>query len=206
MSHNSHQVITDSPSGDASAWNIANVLTVVRLAFVPLFADLLMQSQHNKNSAYLAAYVFIIASATDLADGVVARRFNLVTNFGKIADPIADKALTGTAFIGLSMLDRVSWFITAAILFREIGITLLRLRLMKREVMPASRGGKIKTVSHIVAIVFLVLPLPESYASVGTALVWGALILTLGTGVDYLMRAYRIHQASRSLPVGAHHE
>ncbi len=183
-------------SQDASAWNLANVLTIVRLALVPLFADLLMQSQNDRDSAYQAAYVFILASATDLADGVIARKFNLVTNFGKIADPIADKALIGTALIGLSMMNQVPWFITVAILVREIGITLIRLRLIRRAVIPASRGGKVKTVSQIIAITLVIIPLPHVVSFVVTASLWFALVMTLATGVDYLMRAATIVKSS----------
>lgn len=185
-------------SAQVSAWNLANLLTVVRLALVPLFADLLMQSRTQPSAAYQAAYVFILASATDLADGVIARRFNLVTNFGKIADPIADKALIGTALIGLSIMGEIPWLITGAILIREVGITLLRLRLIRRAVIPASRGGKVKTVSQIIAITLVILPVPDRFDSFVTLTLWLALILTLATGVDYVARAISLIRSPAS--------
>ena len=107
--------------------------------------------------------VFAVASVTDRLDGDLARRRSLVTDFGKIADPIADKALTGAALIGLSALDELPWWVTVVILVRELGITLLRFWVIRHGVIPASRGGKLKTLLQTVAIGLYVLPLPAGW-------------------------------------------
>ena len=186
------------PVGSPSIVNVPNGLTILRMLLVPLFAWLLLREGGGDTSSRMwSALVFAIASATDLIDGEIARRRHLVTSFGKVADPIADKALTGTALVGLSYLGELPWWITVVILAREIGVTVLRFWVIRHGVIPASRGGKAKTAAQILAILLYLLPLP-------TWLVWTrivamsiALILTVATGVDYAVRAGRLRRASR---------
>jgi len=134
-----------------------------------------------------------VASVTDLLDGELARRLGLITDFGKIADPIADKALTGSALITLSYLGELAWWVTAVIVVREVAVTGLRFWVIRRGVIAASRGGKIKTMLQIVAISLYVLPL---HLSLAREIVMGlAVAVTLGTGVDYVARAIRLRRA-----------
>ena len=129
-----------------SNWNVANALTALRLALVPVFGWLLLGEPGGSTGGRLvAAAVFVVAGLTDRFDGELARRRGLVTDLGKIADPIADKALIGTALVGLSLLGELPWWVTVVVLVREIGITLLRFAVIRRAVMPAGRGGKVKT-------------------------------------------------------------
>jgi CDP-diacylglycerol--glycerol-3-phosphate 3-phosphatidyltransferase len=133
---------------------------------------------------------------TDWVDGELARKRNLVTDFGKIADPIADKALTGSALVGLSVLGQLWWWVTIAILVREIGITLLRLVVIRYGVIPASKGGKLKTVLQIVAITLFIVPGPID--PLRWAVMGAALLVTVLSGFDYVVRAWRLRrQAGR---------
>ena len=136
-----------------SAWNIANALTVLRLVLVPVFLVVLFHDD-GEDTAWrvLACAIFAVASVTDRIDGEIARRRGLVTDFGKIADPIADKALIGAALIGLSLLDELPWWVTVVMLVREVGVTLLRFFVIRHGVMPASRGGKVKTLLQALGI------------------------------------------------------
>lgn len=175
--------------------NAANLLTVLRLLLVPVFALLLMASAGT--DAWLraaACTAFIVASLTDLWDGKIARSWNLVTKFGQVADPIADKALTGTALVLLSAYGQLSWWATGIILVREVGVTALRFWVIRRGVIPASRGGKVKTALQILAIAWYLLPLSGSLASVGVGVMWLAIAVTVITGVDYVMRALRLRR------------
>jgi CDP-diacylglycerol---glycerol-3-phosphate 3-phosphatidyltransferase len=185
-----------------SRWNLANQLTVLRLLLVPVLAWLLFEMGRASDEVpwSIAAFlVFIAASATDSVDGEVARRRGLITDFGIVADPIADKALTGTALIGLSLLDKVPWWVTIAILVREFGITLLRFWVIRHGVIPASRGGKLKTLLQVIAIGLYLLPLTGALASARAWAMGAAVIVTLLTGVDYIARAVRLRrQAARS--------
>jgi len=183
----------------APTLNIANILTSVRLVLVPVFGLLLIKVPNSPSMAYGAAAVFGLAAATDFVDGFIARRYNLVTNFGKIADPIADKALIGTGLVLLSAQDVIPTWITALILFRELAITLIRLRVLKYGVIPASRGGKAKTLSQTVAVLLFVLPLPSRWEQVANLFLWLALLLTVGTGIDYVARAFTLVRAKREL-------
>jgi CDP-diacylglycerol--glycerol-3-phosphate 3-phosphatidyltransferase len=142
----------------------------------------------------LACLTFCVASATDFADGWIARRYELVTSFGKVADPIADKALTGSALVLLSAYDRLSWWVTGLILIREWGVTALRFWVIRYGVIPASRGGKLKTALQIGAIAFFLWPVPEPFDLVGTGLMVAALIVTVVTGVDYVLQALRLRR------------
>jgi len=186
---------TTSRGGTAAVplWNIANVLTIIRVVLVPVFAvTLFVDSGQSLLFRLLAAGIFAVAAITDRFDGQLARNRGLITDFGKIVDPIADKALIGTALIGLSVLGFLPWWVTVVILVRELGITVLRLIVVKRGVIPASRGGKLKTVVQVVAIGLYVLPL-EMLASwlpmVAHVVMAAALVLTLGTGIQYVIKA-----------------
>ena len=179
------------PGGAPGLVNVANVLTIVRIVLVPLFVTCLVA---GGTSGRIAAFVlFWIASATDFFDGRLARQRGLVTDFGKIADPIADKALTGAALITLSVLHELAWWVTALILVREVGITLLRFAVIRRGVIAASRGGKLKTLLQMVAISLYLLPGP---VGVARPIVMGiAVAVTLVTGADYVLRAARLRRA-----------
>jgi CDP-diacylglycerol--glycerol-3-phosphate 3-phosphatidyltransferase len=157
---------------------------------VPILAWLLFKEDAASDSNRLIAGVlFIIAALTDIADGTIARRWNLITNFGKIFDPIADKALIGVALVGLSYLNLLDWWFTWVILARELFVTFLRFWVINKGVIPASRGGKLKTIMQIIAISFYLLPLPETVSLLAEVLMYVAVILTLATAVDYIMKA-----------------
>lgn len=179
--------------------NLPNALTVLRVLCVPLMAALLwLDDGTNGWARDAAAVVFIAAAVTDLLDGAIARRRGLVTTFGKIADPIADKALTGVALVSLSLLGDLAWWVTIVILVREIAVTLLRFWVIEHGVIPASRGGKVKTVAQIVAIAMYLSAFSWPWWDVlKTAAMAIALILTVVTGVDYTVRAIRLRRASR---------
>ncbi|WP_219465442.1 CDP-diacylglycerol--glycerol-3-phosphate 3-phosphatidyltransferase [Nonomuraea rhizosphaerae] len=176
-----------------SPWNIANVLTVLRLALVPFFVVCLFLPGTGWRLAALA--VFGVASLTDHLDGELARRYGLITDFGKIADPIADKALTGAALVCLSLLGELPWWVTVPILGREVGITALRFVLLRHAVIPASYGGKVKTVLQIAAIVLYILP--GDFDPVRWVVMGAALVVTVVTGADYVIRAIRLRQVAR---------
>jgi CDP-diacylglycerol--glycerol-3-phosphate 3-phosphatidyltransferase len=153
-----------------SAWNIANYLTVLRLLLVPVFLVLLLAREGEDDLLRLAAAgVFLLAAVTDRVDGQIARSRGLVTSFGKMVDPIADKALIGGALVGLSVLGELPWWVTVLVLVREIGVTLLRFVVIRHGVMPAGRGGKLKTVLQVVALTAYLLPLPEVLQPVAVA-------------------------------------
>jgi CDP-diacylglycerol---glycerol-3-phosphate 3-phosphatidyltransferase len=174
--------------------NLPNGLTMLRLALVPVFVVFLVAD--STASRIVAFFVFGVASITDLLDGQLARRSGMITDFGKIADPIADKALTGSALITLSVLGDLPWWVTAVILAREVGVTLLRFWVIRHGVIAASRGGKIKTVLQIVAIGLYILPLPMGWAR--EAVMAAAVAVTLVTGIDYVARALRLRRAARA--------
>lgn len=181
----------------AGRWNVANGLTLLRLLLVPVFAVLLFHDGGDETGWRVAACaVFAVAAVTDWIDGQLARSRGLVTDVGTMADPIADKALIGTALVGLSLLGELPWWVTVVVLVREIGVTLLRLWVIRHGVMPASRGGKLKTVLQGVAIGLYVLPL-AGWLATGRAWVMAAAVLvTVVTGVDYLARALRLRRTS----------
>ena len=194
--------MTDQPR--VSLVNLPNLLTVMRLILVPVFLlALFAAGGHNVTARWVAGGIFAAAAITDRYDGHIARKRGQVTDFGKIADPIADKALIGSALIGLSLLGDLAWWITAVIMIREIGITLLRLAVLRYGVIAASPGGKVKTLVQIVAIGLYVLPvssigLPVTVVDwVRGVLMAVAIILTLATGIDYLVRAGALVGRSR---------
>ncbi len=170
--------------------NLPNALTVLRLALVPVFVAFLLAGGTGWRIA--AFFAFGVASVTDLLDGELARRGGLVTDFGKIADPIADKTLIGSALITLSVLGEVSWWVTWIIMVREVAVTALRFWVIHRGVIPASRGGKVKTVLQVVAIGLYILPVEVSWLR--TATMAAAVAVTLITGADYVARAVRLRR------------
>lgn len=173
--------------------NIANVLTMARIAIVPLFVlALFAGGGHHTGWRIAAAALFGLAAITDRFDGQLARKYGLVTDFGKLMDPIADKALIGAAVIGLSVLGDLAWWITLVICGREVGVTLLRLAVVRRGVIPAGRGGKVKTLMQSLAIAVLLLPLSGGFATVGMVLMYLAVVLTVVTGLDYVGQAVRV--------------
>ncbi len=152
--------MTTPPAGPPPLLNIANVLTGLRLLLVPVFLVLLMHGDGTDDAWRVGAFaVFALAAVTDRFDGELARRRGLVTAFGTIADPIADKALIGSALVGLSLLDLLPWVVTVVVLVREVGVTLLRFWVIRHGVIPASRGGKLKTLLQGFAIGLYLLPL-----------------------------------------------
>lgn len=187
---------TTATQPPVSNWNIANILTMLRIALVPVFVWVLFQDGGESVVWRLAAVgIFLIAAITDKIDGDLARSRGLVTDLGKILDPIADKALTGAAFISLSILGDIWWWVTIAILGRELIITLMRFIVIRYAVLPASRGGKLKTVLQMMAILGYLLPLfalPAFLSWIAAALLAAALIVTIATGVDYLITGYRV--------------
>ncbi len=176
--------------------NIPNGLTLLRLALVPVFVVLLVDGRVASRTA--AFVVFGVASVTDLLDGELARRGGKITDFGKIADPIADKALTGSALITLSALGALTWWVTDIIMVREVGVTLLRFWVIRHGVIPASRGGKIKTVLQIVAIGLYILPLDLGPAR--SVVMVAAVVVTVATGADYVARAIKLRRAVPGRP------
>ncbi|WP_425301281.1 CDP-diacylglycerol--glycerol-3-phosphate 3-phosphatidyltransferase [Nocardia wallacei] len=173
--------------------NIANILTVLRILIVPLFLlALFAAGGHDTRWRIAATALFGIAAVTDRIDGQLARKYGLVTDFGKLADPIADKALIGSALIGLSALGDLAWWITLVICAREIGVTLLRLAVVRRGVIPAGRGGKLKTLVQSLAIGVMLLPLSGAFQTAGLLLMYVAVALTVVTGLDYVVQAARL--------------
>lgn len=187
------------PANDVSVWNIANALTMLRIALVPVFGYLLLHDGGAQTWWRVAAFVvFAVASITDQVDGQLARSRNLVTDFGKMADPIADKALMGTALVGLSIVGTLPWWLTIVILIREVGITVMRLLVLKHGVLPASRGGKLKTLLQAVGIGLFVLPLSGFFHGAAWVVMIAALVVTVVTGVDYVFRALALRRTGRS--------
>jgi CDP-diacylglycerol---glycerol-3-phosphate 3-phosphatidyltransferase len=187
----------------ASNGNVANIITTVRILLAPLFIWMLLADAGELGLLrYLAAALFIVAIATDSVDGILARRQNLVTNVGKLLDPIADKVLTGGALVALSLLNELWWWVTIVILVRELGITAFRFAVLRNRVVAASPGGKLKTVIQSVAISLYLVPL---WVFLGDWMHWvngvvmgAALVLTVLTGIDYLVKAARVSRSGRA--------
>src|SRR3954469_7635337 len=186
-----------TPPQTARLVNLPNALTLLRLAVVPLFALMLLsEGGMDDGRRRWATLFFAGAIITDRYDGMIARRTNQVTEFGKLADPIADKALTGTALLGLSILGLLPWWVTVVILVREVGVTLLRFWVIRHGVIAASRGGKAKTVLQALAIGLYILPLTGFLASARWWVMGAALVLTVITGLDYVSRALVLRPTS----------
>ena len=186
-----------------------NALTVLRILMVPLFLVLLLADGGNDVTLrWWALIVFLLAMFTDFVDGYLARRNNLITNFGKIADPIADKSLMAAALIGLAIIVELPWWVPVIILVREFGITVLRFFMIRIAVMPASRGGKIKTVLQTAAIglFLLIFPLSAVVPSVVYVILlvfaWiimtAAIVVTIVTGVDYCVQAAKLYKDAKN--------
>ena len=186
------------PAGTVPAW-LPNALTVLRLVLVPVFVALLFWRPDDFGWRLAATLAFGVAILTDLFDGKIARRYDLVSDFGKLWDPIADKALTGAAFISLSILDELPWWVTVLILVREWGITWMRVQMLKYEVMAAAAGGKLKTLLQSIALLmFLPYPIPavRELLPFWFWLAWlvmgAAVVLTVVTGLMYVRDALRL--------------
>lgn len=200
---------SQQPSAEPSPWNVPNALTVLRILMVPLFLVLLLSREGiDPTFRWWALVVFLLAMLTDKIDGDLARKYNLITNFGKIADPIADKSLMAAALIGLSIIGELPWWVPVIILVRELGITVLRFFMIRIAVMPASRGGKIKTVLQTVAIgLFLLyfplaLIVPPVVVFILLVFQWvvmtAAIVVTIVTGVDYCVQAAKLYKDAKS--------
>ena len=184
-----------------SNWNVPNALTTLRILMVPFFGwALLVDDGGSVLWRVVACVLFVLAAITDKIDGDLARKHDLVTDFGKIADPIADKALTGMAFVGLSIVGDLWWWVTVLVLVREWGITGLRFAMMRHGVViAASPGGKLKTLLQTIALTLMVLPLrllDDGWGVVGAGLWWvavvtmaAAVVVTVATGADYVLKA-----------------
>lgn len=175
-------------------WNLPNALTLARLAAVP-FVGLLLLAQTTLTRD-LAAALFVAAAVTDFIDGAIARKREMTTDFGALLDPIADKALISVALIGLSALGDVPWWVTIVILGREFAVTGLRMWVLRHGVIPASRGGKVKTLAQIIAIAMFLAVGPAWWVDTAWVVMIIALVLTVVTGVDYLFRVLRLRRAS----------
>lgn len=195
-------------TGQVSNLNLPNVLTTLRIVMVPFFGwALLMDNGESILWRSVAFVIFVAGMITDKIDGDIARRRNLITNFGKIADPIADKAITGMAFIGLSIVGDIWWGVTIVVLLREWSVTLLRLSVLKQVVIPAAKSGKVKTTFQAIALSGLTLPFPHHDAHHGAfdvfgwwgaalfylaqLLLAGAVALTLWSGYEFFRDVWR---------------
>ncbi|QRY64598.1 CDP-diacylglycerol--glycerol-3-phosphate 3-phosphatidyltransferase [Gordonia sp. PDNC005] len=176
--------------------NVANALTMFRIVLVPVFVVALFIDSGESTTWRIAAFViFAVAAITDQVDGRIARGWNLVTDFGKMADPIADKALIGAALLGLSILGVLPWWVTIVILAREIGVTVLRFWVIRHGVIAASRGGKLKTLLQAVAIGLFTLPDVGPLHTIGWIVMIAAVVATVVTGLDYVWQAIRLRKS-----------
>lgn len=189
--------MTAPRTDEVPLWNIANILTMVRCAMVPLLVVLAILYPDSVPGRLVVTAVFVLAMITDLLDGHLARSRNLITDFGKIMDPIADKAMTGAALIMLSVWDYVPWWMTVLILVREFGITLMRFTILKYGALPANMAGKAKTMVQTVAITFCVIPFElwwEPARWIGVGLVALAVVLTVWSGLVNLKDGLRLRR------------
>lgn len=187
---------------------LPNAITIARILCAPVFLWLLLADGGvGGGLRWAAGIVFIVAIATDGIDGYIARRHDIVSDLGKLLDPIADKALTGVAFVGLSILGELDWWVTIVVLIREIGITIYRFLVVNDHVLAAAWMGKLKTVAQAVALSIALLPLASlSDAAVWHATVWWAgtvtmtiaVILTIASGIDYVVSEIRGARARRT--------
>jgi len=181
--------------------NIANVLTTIRIIMVPFFVWALLADDSQQGLwRWVAVAIFAVAMYTDKLDGDLARSRGLITNFGKIADPIADKLLTGSALVVFSVIGELPWWVTIVILVREWCITVLRLAVIRYGVIAANMGGKVKTVLQTIAIILYLLPFTHTMAWLGT-MAWIIMLLTVAvtvfTGLEYVYKAVKLRAAAR---------
>ncbi|WP_430593353.1 CDP-diacylglycerol--glycerol-3-phosphate 3-phosphatidyltransferase [Humidisolicoccus flavus] len=187
----------DSPASVAS---VPNLICIARILLTPVFVWLLLADNGELGDLRVAAAIFfIVLLVTDSLDGWIARSRNLVTDFGKLIDPIADKAITGAAFVGLSILGELDWWITIIVLVREVAITVHRLTVAQDVVIPASWAGKAKTIAQAVALSLALLPLSllvgEWIVVVNIAVMSIAVALTVFSGLEYV---WQIRKARRA--------
>ncbi|MCW1805775.1 CDP-diacylglycerol--glycerol-3-phosphate 3-phosphatidyltransferase [Brachybacterium squillarum] len=186
-----------TPAAPVPLWNIANILTMVRCVMVPVFVVVAALYPESVGGRSLAAAIFVVAMITDFLDGYLARSRNLITDFGKIVDPIADKAMTGAAFVMLSVWDYVPWWMTILILVREFGITIMRFTILKYGALPANMAGKAKTMMQSIAITFCLLPFELLWSParwIGLTLVTIAFVLTIWSGLVNLKDGLRLRR------------
>ena len=179
--------------------NLANSVTVARILLVPLVVLAMVADDGSGGWRWVAAGLFALAASTDRLDGYLARRLDQVTDWGKLMDPIADKALMGATLVTLSWFGELSWWVTGVILVRELGITAMRFAVLRYVVIPASRGGKIKTVLQSVGIGLFVMPLdqlPTAVLTVAIVVMAAAVVMTVVTGLDYLRRGWAVRRAA----------
>lgn len=184
------------PNTSSNPWNLPNAITMARILLVPYFIWLLFQpSGEFELMRWFATFVFVLGISTDGIDGAIARRKGLITNLGKILDPIADKALIGGALVALSILGEVPWWATVAILVRELGITAYRFIVIRKRVVAASGGGKFKTVSQSIVVGLIMSPiasyLPDWFEWAELALLTFVVVTTIYTGLQYMIAAWR---------------
>jgi CDP-diacylglycerol--glycerol-3-phosphate 3-phosphatidyltransferase len=199
-----HDPLADPPH-PVSAWNLANALTVFRLLIVPLFLYFLFHGDGTHPGWRIAATVaFAVASLTDRLDGELARKRGSITEFGKLADPLADKALIGAALVALSLMHELPWWVTVVILTREVSVTVLRFWVIRHGVLAASRGGKLKTLLQALAIgLFLLPPWPPLHVAAWVVML-AAIVVAVATGIDYVGRAVSLRRrGTRRLATGA---
>lgn len=181
----------------APLWNIANILTMLRCVMVPVFIVLAAMYPDSVGGRIVVVAVFVVAMFTDFLDGHLARSRNLITDFGKIVDPIADKAMTGAAFVMLSVWDYVPWWMTVLILLREFGITIMRFTILKYGALPANLAGKTKTMMQTIAITFCLIPFDLWWSParwIGVTLVAIAVVLTVWSGLVNLKDGLRLRR------------
>ncbi|PMC70571.1 CDP-diacylglycerol--glycerol-3-phosphate 3-phosphatidyltransferase [Corynebacterium aurimucosum] len=183
--HNQSRTTDVNP--EVSNWNLPNILTSLRIFFIPLFAWLVLGGHE-----WWAFGCFALLMLTDKLDGDIARSRGLITNFGKIADPIADKALMTAAFVCLNITGALPVWITVVILFREFGITIWRFYLLRQgKVVPASQGGKLKTALQTLAVALYLCPLPGWMDTPSLLVMLAAVVVTVVTGIQYLIDGHR---------------
>jgi CDP-diacylglycerol--glycerol-3-phosphate 3-phosphatidyltransferase len=196
---------TDAASS-TSNWNVPNALTTLRIVMVPVFGwALLHDGGDSRGWRWVAYALFVIAMITDKVDGDLARKHNLITNFGKIADPIADKAITGMAFVGLSLIGALWWWVTIVVLVREWSVTFARLSIAKQVVMAARQSGKVKTTAQAISLGGFVAPfkdLPGRWDVPGDVVWWAAavlmgvaVVLTITSGAEFVRDVVRHRRA-----------
>lgn len=184
-----------------SIFNLPNIITMARILFVPLFIwSIFEYSDTESQMRWISVLIFVVIMASDGIDGAIARRRGLITNLGKLLDPIADKALLSGALISLSIAAEIPWWVTIVILVRELGITAYRFAVIRKRVVAASSGGKFKTIFQSIMVGFVVSPLTGFFNSwlyiwFEQALIYVAVILTLFTGIQYLVAAAKVRKA-----------